>query len=77
MIYLTTFLISMFITIVLIPILSGVATKLNVMDVPNERKIHRIPIPKVGGIAMAFSAVIPILLWAPINEFVRSVIIAS
>ena len=55
MIYLTTFLISMFTTIVLIPILSGVATKLNVMDVPNERKVHKIPIPKVGGIAMALS----------------------
>ena len=77
MIYLTTFLISMFTTIVLIPILSGVAIKLNVMDVPNERKVHKIPIPKVGGIAMALSVVIPILLWAPVNDFVRSVMLAS
>ncbi len=77
MIYLTTFLISMFTTIVLIPILSGVAVKLNVMDIPDERKVHTFPIPKVGGIAMALSVIIPILLWAPVNNFVRSVTLAS
>ncbi len=77
MIYLTTFLISMFTTIVLVPILSGMAEKLKVMDIPNERKIHQFPIPKVGGIAMALGVVIPILLWAPVNGFVRSVMLAS
>lgn len=77
MIYLTTFLISMFTTIVLIPIFSGVAVKLKVMDVPNERKVHKFPIPKVGGIAMTLGVVVPIILWAPINEFVQSVMLGS
>ena len=77
MIYLTTFLISMFTTIVLIPILSGVAIKLKFLDIPNERKVHKKPIPKVGGIAMALGVVIPILLWAPANDFVRSVTVAA
>ena len=77
MIYLTTFLISMFTTIVLIPIFSGVAVKLKFLDIPNERKIHTSPIPKVGGIAMALGMVVPVVLWAPANSFVMSVILAS
>lgn len=77
MIYLTAFLISMFTTIVLIPLFSSVAVKLNIMDIPDERKVHKLPIPKVGGIAMALGVVIPILLWAPSNHFIRSVLIAS
>jgi len=67
----------MFTTIVLIPIFSGMALKLKVLDIPNERKIHQFPIPKVGGAAMALGLVIPILLWAPANDFVRSVMIAA
>jgi len=67
----------MFTTIVLIPIFSGMAVKLNFVDIPNERKIHTSPIPKVGGIAMALGMVIPVILWAPGNEFVMSVILAS
>jgi len=77
MIFFTTFLISMFTTIVLIPIFSSVAVKLNFLDMPNERKVHASPIPKVGGIAMTLGIVIPILLWAPVNNFVRSVMLAS
>jgi UDP-GlcNAc:undecaprenyl-phosphate/decaprenyl-phosphate GlcNAc-1-phosphate transferase len=77
LIYLTTFLISMFTTIVLIPIFSGMAGRLKALDMPNERKVHTTPIPKVGGIAMALGIVIPILLWAPINQFIRSVMLAS
>jgi len=67
----------MFTTIVLIPIFSGVAVKLKFLDIPNERKIHTSPIPKVGGVAMALGMVIPVVLWAPANKFVTSVILAS
>jgi len=35
----------MFITIVLIPILKGLAVKVDAMDVPNPRKVHTKPIP--------------------------------
>ncbi len=67
----------MFTTIVLIPIFSGMAVKLKFLDIPNERKIHKSPIPKVGGIAMALGMVIPVIFWAPANKFVGSVILAS
>jgi len=62
MIYFSTLLLSMFITIALIPILKRYAVFLHCVDVPCERKMHSTPMPKVGGIAMAFGALIPVLL---------------
>jgi UDP-GlcNAc:undecaprenyl-phosphate GlcNAc-1-phosphate transferase len=77
MIFFSTLFISMFITIVLIPIFKDLAVKVNVMDVPNDRKVHSYPMPKSGGIAMALGAFVPVLLWAPGGEFVRAVLIGA
>jgi len=38
---------------------------LSVVDTPNERKVHTVAIPRVGGIAMVVGACIPIVLWMP------------
>ena len=77
MILLSTLLLSMFITIALIPFFRGLAVKVNVLDVPNERKVHKYPMPKSGGIAMALGAFIPILLWSPADNFTRATIIGA
>lgn len=63
MIIFSTLLVSMFITIALIPILRVYAPKLNCVDVPSERKVHRVPIPRVGGLAIAAGFFLPILFW--------------
>ncbi len=77
MIYLTTILISMILTLVLIPIFQLLAVKLNIMDVPDTRKIHVMSTPKSGGMAVILGMLIPVLLWAPINEEGRAILIAS
>jgi len=77
MIFIPTLLISMFITIALIPIFKGLAVKVNVMDIPNDRKVHSYPMPKSGGIAMALGGLAPILFWVPMTEFVSAVLIGS
>ena len=70
MIYFSTLLISILITTALIPLLSGLANRLQLVDVPNERKVHRVPIPRCGGLAMAIGAVLPILCWQHADSFV-------
>ena len=67
----------MFITIALVPFFRGLAVKINALDVPNERKVHKYPMPKSGGIAMALGAFIPILLWFPSGNFTRATIIGA
>ena len=77
MIFLSTLLISMFITMALIPVTRRLAVALHGMDIPDERKVHPYPMPKSGGIAMAIGVIVPILLWARGDEFVRSVLIGA
>jgi UDP-GlcNAc:undecaprenyl-phosphate/decaprenyl-phosphate GlcNAc-1-phosphate transferase len=47
-----SFLLSLFLT----PLLRNLALRLNLLDVPDHRKIHKVPIPRVGGVAIVASA---------------------
>ena len=51
----------MFITIALIPIFKTIALKTGIVDMPNSRKVHAVPMPKIGGIAIACGTLVPIL----------------
>ncbi|MEA2083738.1 MAG: MraY family glycosyltransferase [Thermodesulfobacteriota bacterium] len=77
MIYFTTLLLSLFITSSLIPLLKGCAVKMNVLDMPDERKAHLKPMPKMGGIAMALGAVLPVLFWIEWTPFTRSILLGA
>ncbi len=77
MIYLSTLLLSLFITISLVPPLKSLAIRFQAVDIPNERKVHTRPIPKIGGLAMACGALIPILLWAAMNGFGHALLAGS
>ena len=77
MILFSTFLISIITTVLLMPIFINMACKLNFYDFPNSRKVHCDPVPRIGGIAMALGAVLPIIIWSPMNEFTLAVIIGS
>ncbi len=73
MLFLSTLLISLFVTIALVPIFSRLALKLNAgMDVPDERKIHTHPIPRSGGIAMALGACAATVIWAELDDFLTA-----
>ena len=77
MILFSSFIISIIATILLMPILINLACRLNVLDFPNSRKIHCDPVPRIGGVAMALGACIPILVWAPMDKFVAAVLMGS
>ena len=77
MIYFSTLLLSMFITIALIPILKRYAVFLHCIDVPSERKMHHTLIPKVGGIAMSLGALAPVLLSVYSDKTVSAILLGS
>jgi len=58
-----SFLIAMFVTMALIPPLMRVAERLQIVDLPNDRKVHLQAIPRVGGMAMVAGTVLPAVLW--------------
>jgi UDP-GlcNAc:undecaprenyl-phosphate GlcNAc-1-phosphate transferase len=77
MIYLSSFLLSFFIALTLIPLLIRSARTANVLDVPDDRKIHTMPIPRVGGIAMAVGVFAPLYLWALRDRFLKAYVIGA
>ncbi len=58
-----SFLVAMFVTMMLIPPLIRGAERFQFVDVPGDRKVHSHAIPSIGGIAMVVGAVLPIIYW--------------
>lgn len=77
MIYLSTILMSLFVTIALIPIFIRVAMRIHLMDVPDSRKVHTTPIPRCGGIAIAVGACLPVVVWQYAGKFIGAYLAAS
>ena len=63
MLYVACFVVAMIIAVLLLPLLIKWSIPLGLVDVPNERKVHQIQVPRVGGIAIALGALFPIMLW--------------
>jgi len=74
MLLFTAFVLAMFITIGLIPLLRGAAVRLHAVDEPNERKVHLQPMPRTGGIALAVGTYLAVIFWAPESGFFRAVL---
>ena len=72
MFYLSTILLSVFLTISLIPMMTRLAERFHMVDFPNPRKVHTQPVPRIGGFAMAIGTFIPVILWASANNFVKA-----
>lgn len=54
-----------------------IAEYLEIYDIPNERKVHKKPIPLLGGIGIFLSFLLGYMLFAPKNELMLSILIAS
>lgn len=63
-------LLSVLLTIALVPMLRPLALRLQMVDEPGGRKVHTLPIPRVGGIAMAVGIFVPVVLWNYADRFV-------
>ncbi|HOD35381.1 MAG TPA: hypothetical protein PLR20_04690 [Syntrophales bacterium] len=50
------------------PVFSRVAVRVNALDMPEPRKVHPVPIPRCGGMAMGLAALGPIFLWVPMER---------
>ena len=77
MLFLTTLLISIIVTVALMPYSRELACRLQAVDKPNQRKIHDHVMPKCGGMAMAVGAMTPIMLWAPMTPFIKGLLIGT
>jgi UDP-GlcNAc:undecaprenyl-phosphate GlcNAc-1-phosphate transferase len=78
MVHLSALLLSIFITIALIPILSRLAVRFNVgLDHPDARKVHQRPVPRVGGIAITLGVYGSGLFWNLQDQFLKAYLMGS
>ena len=69
-----SFLMAMFVTMSLIPILIRKAESWHFVDIPDQRKVHNNAIPRIGGLAMVTGSIISVLLWLTPNTTVLSLL---
>jgi UDP-GlcNAc:undecaprenyl-phosphate GlcNAc-1-phosphate transferase len=53
------------VSIAIIPMMMRLAPRLGMLDMPDARKVHARPVPRVGGLGIALGALAAILLLAP------------
>lgn len=69
--------ISFLVSLVLVPICKKVAIHVNAMDIPNKRKVHKVPMPRLGGLAIYLSFLICYMFFGQLTTHMLSIIIAS
>ena len=62
---------------ILVPIMKTVAVHVNAMDYPNERKVHKKPMPRLGGVAIFLSFLVGYMLFANGSVRMLSILIGS
>ncbi len=58
MITFSAFVISLLVSMMLVPVVIRLAFRFGIVDTPNERKVHKQPVPRVGGLAMVMACLV-------------------
>lgn len=67
----------MVISMTLIPIMVRLAPVLGMVDKPDPRKVHKTPIPRVGGVGIVIGALLPLLVWMEFDTLTISYLAGS
>ena len=73
LILITTFISS----IILVPIVKKIAYHINAIDMPNERKVHNKPMPRLGGLAIFLSFLIGYIFFGEVTTQMISILIGG
>mgnify|MGYP000860404273 FL=1 len=75
---LVAFLISAIISLSMTPVARKVAVRVGAVDIPkDERRVHKKPMPLMGGLAIFISVLVSSLIFLPIDKTLISIIIGS
>ena len=67
----------MLVTAVFFPLVKWIANHVGALDYPNERKVHKKPMPLLGGLMMFFGFLFGYMFFAPQSTQMLSILIAS
>ena len=64
-------------SLILVPLVRDIAKHINAMDIPDKRKVHKNPMPRLGGLAIFLSFLIGYMFFAPLTTQMISILIGS
>lgn len=76
-IYIVSFVIAVAVAYFATPHVKELAIKAGAMDTPNERKVHREPIPRMGGLAIYFGVVAAVFISMKINHEILGILVGG
>ena len=65
------------ISVVTVPVVKRIAIHVNALDIPNERKVHTKPMPRLGGIAIFFAFLVGYMFFGDMTKEMNSILIGS
>lgn len=68
MIFLIGFIVAIAISMVIIPLMARLAPHIGMIDRPDHRKVHAVPIPRAGGVGIVLGALVPVAMWLPLDQ---------
>lgn len=76
-IYLIIALMAMAVSMAIIPLMMRLAPVIGMVDQPDPRKVHAVPVPRVGGVGIVAGALVPLFIWMPFDNLTSSFLIGS
>jgi len=64
-------------SMLIIPPVWRVAPRLGLVDVPDARKVHNAPVPRVGGWGITLGTLVPLFLWRHADPVVQSYVLGG
>jgi UDP-GlcNAc:undecaprenyl-phosphate GlcNAc-1-phosphate transferase len=71
------FLVAGLLALLLVPLTRRLALRVGAIDYPNERKLHTVPTPKLGGLGILAAALISGLIWLPSDNESHAIIFGA
>ena len=63
--------------VAIIPFIKKVAIHINALDIPNERKVHKVPIPRLGGLGIYMGFILGYILFGTMSIRMNAILIGS
>ncbi|HET7454338.1 MAG TPA: MraY family glycosyltransferase [Solirubrobacterales bacterium] len=71
------FIVAGLLALLLVPLTKRLALRVGAIDYPNERKLHTVPTPKLGGLGILGGVLIAGLIWLPSDTESHSILIGA
>ncbi len=65
------------VVVIITPLIKKVAYHVNALDIPNERKVHKVPIPRLGGLGIFMGFLVGYMIFGEHTALMNSILIGS